>query len=225
MEKSKTGLIVTVIVVVAIGIVAYLSLRKNTEVAVESKAGAQTAVTPAQAPTIQTAQSSEVKKGDVLAFTPGQASGTPNRPQGSWFNLELMKGFSTYIGLQPGPDGGIVIGKAQPASGSHPGVADGKEKASIDAPWVFFSSTGMHFTTGSGVKFIGSGQLDFSSWRWTWNGVQEIDLGAGKTASFNWSGESGKPFTLEYQTVIPGDVSGFGGKMYTLHLEGTVKRQ
>jgi hypothetical protein len=223
-EKSKTGLIVTTVVVVAIGAVAYLGLRKNTEVAVPSGAGDQTAVAPAQAPTIQTAKSSEVKKGEVLAFTPGQASGTPNQPPGSWFSLELMKGFSTYIGLQPGSDGGIVIGKAQPASGSHPGASDGKEKTSIDAPWVFFSSTGMHFTTGNGIKFIGSGQLDFSSWRWTWNGIQEIDLGAGKTASFNWSGEPGKPFTLEYQTIIPNNVPGFGGKKYTLHLEGTVKQ-
>jgi hypothetical protein len=136
----------------------------------------------------------------------------------------LIKGFSTYIGLQPGSDGGIVIGKAQPASGSHPGVPDGKEKTGVDAPWVYFSSTGMHFTASNGINFIGSGQLDFSAWRWTWNGVQEIDLGVGKTASFNWSGESGKPFTLDYQTIIPSDVLGFGGKKYTLHLEGTVKR-
>lgn len=222
MEKSKTGLIVAV-VIAALGAAAYLSFRKSPEVAVQSNAGGQTAASPAQAPAIP-AQSREVKKGDVLAFTPGQATGTPNKPQGSWFSLELMKGFATYIGLQPGPDGGIVIGKAQPASGSHPGVPDGKETASLDTPWAFFSSTGMHFTKGDGIKFIGSGQLDFSAWRWTWNGVQEIDMGAGKTASFNWSGEPGKPFTLEYQAIIPSDVPGFGGKTYTLHLEGTVKQ-
>lgn len=223
MEKSKTGLIVAV-VIAALGAAAYLSFRKSPEVAVESNAGGQTGAAPAQAPAIQAAQSHEVRNGDVLAFTPGQASGTPNKPQGSWFSLELMKGFATYIGLQPGPDGGIVIGKAQSASGSHPGVPDGKETASLDTPWAFFSSTGMHFTTGNGIKFIGNGQLDFSAWRWTWNGVQEINLGAGKTASFNWSGEPGKPFTLDYQAIIPSDVPGFGGKTYILHLEGTVKQ-
>ena len=223
MENSKTGLMVAV-VVVAVGVVAYLGLRKTDEVAVEPNANEQTVAAPVQAPAAPAAQSSEVKKGDVLAFTPGEASGTPNQPSGSWYSLEMMKGFSTYFGLKPGVDGGIVIGRAQPASGSHPGVADGTEKTGIDSPWVFFSSTGMHFTTGNGVKFSGSGQLDFSSWRWTWNGVEEIDMGAGKTAAFTWSGDFTKPFTLEYQTIIPATVPGFGGKKYTLHLEGSVKR-
>ena len=108
-EKSKIGLIVAVVIV--IGAVAYLSFKKSPEVAVEPSADGQTAAAPGQAsaPVSQAVQSSEVKKGDVLAFTPGQASGTPNKPQGSWFSLELMKGFATYIGLQPGPDGGIFI--------------------------------------------------------------------------------------------------------------------
>jgi hypothetical protein len=222
-EKNKTGLIVAVAIVATVAVI-YFSLRKNPEVAVEPGTAGQTAASPAQPATMQTAQNQELKKGDMLAFTPGQSTGSPSQPAGSWFSLEVVKGFSTHIGLQPGPDGGIIVGKAQPASGSHPGIPEGKEMAGIDAPWAFFSSTGMHFTTGDGIKFIGNGQLDFSTWRWTWNGVKEISLGAGNTASFTWSGEPGKPFTLEYQTIIPSDVPGFGNKKYTLHLEGTVKR-
>lgn len=231
MEKSKTGLIIAVVVVV-LGVVLYRNFRNPSEAPemdLEANAAGQPpAAAAAQAPpppAAQAAQSREVGKGEVLAFSPGQAGGTATKPTaGSWFSLELVTGFSTYIGLQPGPDGGIVIGKAQPASGSHAGAPDGKEKVSVDAPWAFFGATGMHFTAANGIKFIGSGQLDFSAWRWTWNDVKEVNLGAGKTASFNWSGEPGKPFTLEYQTVIPSDMAGFGGKKYTLHLEGVVKR-
>lgn len=222
MQKNKAGLIIAVVVVLVIAV--YFSFRKSSEVRVETSPGSQTAVLP-QAPGVNlTAQSHEVQKGEILAFSPGQLGAAASPPSGSWFSLELVTGFSTYVGIQPGPDGGIVIGKAQPASGSHPGVQDGKEMASVDTPWVFFGSTGMHFTVGDGIKFISSGQLDFSSWRWTWNGAQEINLGAGKTASFIWSGEPGQPFTLEYQAIFPSDTPGFGGKKYTLHLEGDVKR-
>ena len=223
MAKNKTGLIVVVVIVAAVTVI-YLSLRKNPEVAVESSTAGRSAASPAQPATMQKVQSQELKKGDVLVFTPGQSTGTPSQPQRSSFSLELVKGFSTHIGIQPGPDGGIVIGKAQPASGSHPGIPDGKEKAGIDAPWAFFSSTGMHYTAGDGIKYIGNGQLDFSALRWTWNGAQEINLGAANTASFKWSGEPGSPFMLEYQTIFPSDVPGFGNKTYTLHLEGIVKR-
>ena len=225
MQKNKTGLIIAS-AIAALVVVLYFSFRAAPKQQTETVAVAPTAASPQGPRTILTAQSREVEKNDILAFTPGQPGGAAAPPAGSWFSLELVSGFSTYVGIQPGPDGGIVIGKAQPATGSHPGQPDGKEKAGIDTPWVFFGSTGMHFTSGSGIKFVGNGQLDFSGWRWTWNGVPEIDMGAGKIASFNWVGEPGKPFTLEYQTIIPkSDTPGFDGKKYTLHLEGVVKRQ
>ena len=225
MQKNKAGLIV-IAAVVALVVVVYLGFfRKSSQEHIAISEGGQTAVSPQESRTKITAQSGQLEKGDMLAFSPGQQGGaTVAAPPGSWFGLELVKGFSTFVGLQPGPDGGIIIGKAQSASGSHSGIPDGKEVASVDTTWVFFGSTGMHFTTGNGIKFISSGQLDFSAWRWTWNGVPEINLGQGKTASFNWSGEYGKPFVLEYQAIVPSDVPGFGGKKYALHLEGAVKR-
>lgn len=220
MEKSRKGLIVAS-VVAAVVVVVYLSFRNSSEEQTKTSGASQT---PASSLTSLTAQSYKLEKGDVLEFSPGPPGGVASLPQGSWFSIEIVQGFITYFGLQHGPDGGITIGKAQPASGSHSGAPDGKEMAGVDTPWTFFNSTGMHFTVDGGIKFIDNGKLDFSAWRWTWSGMPEINLGAGKTAAFKWSGEPGKPFSLEYQTIMPSDVPGFGGKKYTLHLVGVVKR-
>lgn len=161
---------------------------------------------------------------DVLAFTPGPAGNGPTPPAGSWFGVELVPQMMVYTGLQAGPDGGIILGKPQKAAGSHAGGRNGKEAPGLDAPWVFFSSTGMHYTIGSGITRTGDGRLDFRAWRWTWNGIEEIDLGQGGFAKFTWSGKHGEPFQLDYSTTIPaGESSGFGGSKYILHLEGIVK--
>lgn len=162
--------------------------------------------------------------GDVLAFTPGPVGNSSTLPAGSWFAVELVPQMMVYTGLQPGPDGGIVIGKPQRASGSHAGDKNGSEAPGLDAPWVFFSCTGMHYTVGGGIVRTDAGSLDFKSWRWAWNGVEEINLGEGGQATFVWSGTYGEPFKLDYTATIPaGDPSGFGGSKYVLHLEGMVR--
>lgn len=84
--------------------------------------------------------------------------------------------------MAPGPDGGITIGTAQSASGSHTGIPNGSETAHIDAPWNFFGQTGMHFTSSPVSVVTDSGTtktLSFSGWNVTWSGIPAINMGGG----------------------------------------------
>ena len=82
-----------------------------------------------------------------------------------------------------GPNDGVTIGVAQSASGSHPGAPNGTENEGLDAAWLFFTNTGMHFTTTPITQTGGAGtdtkSLDFSGWRVTWSGIPEINMGGG----------------------------------------------
>ena len=91
---------------------------------------------------------------------------------------------------------GILIGVAQPASGSHSLTPTGDEAPSIDEAWGFFENTGMHFTPAgsSGITIIDNTgangnagnevDLDFSNWSVTWNGIARINMG-GDPANFD----------------------------------------
>lgn len=86
---------------------------------------------------------------------------------------------------------GIILGTAQPASGSHTGLPDGTETPGMDKPWVFVGSTGLHQTlagsggitiinnTGAGGNAANEVTLDFSAWTVSWNGIEVIPLGTG----------------------------------------------
>ena len=91
------------------------------------------------------------------------------------------------VPLSPGPDGGLYLAEAQPASGSHGGQPNGSESPGIDEPWIYFQ-TGMHLTTDKPVTLLGvvdngdgtsTVTLDFSGWGVTWNGWSFIDMGGG----------------------------------------------
>ncbi|NCS74797.1 MAG: hypothetical protein GW783_11840, partial [Deltaproteobacteria bacterium] len=160
--------------------------------------------------------------GTLLRFDVGVLVGGPgpNIPvtAGSYFQMGADGNDPVQVPLAPGPDGGIVIGQVQPASGSHSGDPDGSESAHIDVPWAFFGHTGMDFTTVA-ITDNGDHTLDFSGWRVTWNGIPSINMGAGAPAAVTIDGAA--RFTVEYETVVPdGDPSGFGGVPYSLHLEG-----
>lgn len=131
---------------------------------------------------------------------------------------------------------GLVIGTIQDASGSHSGAPDGTENANIDAPWLYFGNTGMHYTLNAtnilSDDGAGNGTLDFSGWGMAWDGVERINLGG-----FAWQGNAdgvavvtcavncdyGERYTLDYSATVPiGDPSGLGGIRYSLKLVGTI---
>ena len=131
--------------------------------------------------------------------------------------------------LTIGPDGGVVIGMIQPASGSHAGSPNGSESPGIDQPWQI-AGTSMHLTT-SPVNFINQTTLDFSGWQLHTDGeVRPLSdpanfsdtLEAAITCDTTSCEEAGN-FTLNFEGHIPvGDPSGFGGTRYHLVMNGVI---
>jgi hypothetical protein len=126
------------------------------------------------------------------------------------------------IAVSPGPDGGIIVGQLQPASGSHGGCPDGTENPSVDQPWCFYNNTGMQQIIGNPVYDNGDGTLDFSGWSITWGPVAAINFDAINAAvlACNTSPcRSSSFYTVDYETrVAAGDPSGFGGVGFKVHL-------
>lgn len=151
---------------------------------------------------------------------------------GSSFGMEVAPGF--FLSTQLEANDGLIIGREQPATGSHSGSPDGTEDPTIDRPWNFFGNTGMFRTRegSGGVSIIdndgaGNFELRFNGFGVTWNGIPHIDLsGPSGIASLHCSTAActiGDEFTLEYSAMVPiGDPSGFGGVRFRLHLEGLV---
>jgi len=118
--------------------------------------------------------------GSVLEFNPGAITPDNTVISGSYFSLD------TVVQIPISMFDGIILGVAQPASGSHGGPPNGSETPAIDTPWNFKSNTGMHYTTSPIVVIDddvnGDGgftkTLDFSGWAITWNTVK-ISLGGG----------------------------------------------
>jgi len=157
---------------------------------------------------------------------------------GSYFSMDtsgdgkVQKTEKTAVTVKAG----VILGIVQPATGSHSGAINGSEKPGIDI-WEFFGNTGMHNTTApitiSSDNGAGNITLDFAGWDVTWNGIGSIPMG-GDTANF--PGDTGiaimtcavdcavgDTYTLDYASHVPkGDISGFGGVGYALHLEGVV---
>ena len=172
-----------------------------------------------------------VKECSIGGTFPNCTYGVSDVTSGSYFSMD-----TNSDGSVPGNEktvltmnDGIAIGTSQAATGSHSGSPDGSESPGIDAPWLFFSNTGMHFSN-SNVNATDNGggnfSLDFSGWNVTWNGIAAINMGSGGTASLVCSTvacSAGATYVLDYAAVVPdGDPSGFGNVAYTLHLEGTV---
>lgn len=187
--------------------------------------------------------------GAILQITDGVAvydsyGNVSNVTSGSWFGMDTDKN-SRIAGTEKIPlisagVGGVIIGSTQSAAGSHGGGIDGSENPAFDI-WEFFGNTGMNYTRAAPSGNTTTG-LNLSGWTVTWNAIPAIDMGTGawnplncvalgiSTCSFSngvaqisWSGVSGDPFELWYTATVPvGDVSGFGGVQYMLHLVGTV---
>lgn len=164
-------------------------------------------------------------------------------PVGSYFAFDVNADgtFAANEKIAIVKNEGVRLGEIQPASGSHSGIPDGSELASIDMPWSFFANTGMHqsilpvaISNGDDGAGDNTASLDYSGWGITWNGIGNIPLG-GDSANFpsdtgvavvNCSSgcNTGDTFSLDYFAHVPvADPSGFGGVAYTVHLEGTVE--
>lgn len=190
--------------------------------------------------------------GDLLAFTPGTVAsydsyGNPvGVTGGSWFAFDLNGNGSVNLAneayaMSVGPDGGVLMGVAQLASGSHSGPPDGTESPRIDAPTRFFGNTGMH-GNGAPVSItseLGTTKLlDFGGWHYIWNRIEPAtpsvgfwlggdaaqgDTGLATLVCATAACAAGDSFTLDYSAHIPiGEPTCCGGLQYVLHLEGIV---
>ncbi len=182
--------------------------------------------------------------GDLLAITPGSISGSV--VSGSWFGFDSNGsqniGLSEVTVMSPGPDGGVLMGTTQIASGSHSGVPDGSESPRIDAPTDFYGTTGMHgnSTPVNIISDLGATKiLDFSGWHYIFNGIEPTTPSVGMWLGSNYTSPAtsglatlvcstaacinGDTFTLDYAARVPlGEPTCCGGLYYQLHIEGMV---
>jgi len=178
--------------------------------------------------------------GDTLLISPAitQSSyyGTPIVSSGSYFSMDT-NGDGIFrdnekIGINPGDDGGIVIGKVQPADINQNSCTSTINSGLIDEPWCFFGNAGAHQTLDRPITVNADGTLDFTGWSVTWNMIPVVNLGGapdlGDTgmATITCSTPAcatGDSYVLDYTAHVPlGDPSGFGGIYYGLHLEGFI---
>jgi hypothetical protein len=187
--------------------------------------------------------------GSILSFS-AAASGTvqPVVGTGSWFSMKISTNTTAFTGISS--NDGVILGTAQGATGSHDGLPgctpNSKcnnslplaENPGIDNAWGFFGNTGFHQTTSAASVTAASGStgnVDFSGWSVTWNGIANIPMSGGAfgSTSVYTSGianvscavdcNNGDSYTLNYRATVPaGDPSGFGGVNYQVHLEGTI---
>lgn len=175
----------------------------------------------------------------VLSFDPGVGTIDQSVPpiSGSYFGMGVSSNTIIYTTISP--YNGLMLGSAQPASGSHTGTPNGSERPNIDQPFSFFANTGMHETSAP-VNILsddnnGNVTLDFSGWGYDWNGIPFISLGVSPqfptdtgvaTLTCGSTCDIGDSFTLDYAAHVydlPGNpASGLNAVPYTLRLEGTV---
>ena len=144
----------------------------------------------------------------VAAIPDGNYFAMDNDGSGAWENAER-------VGIEAGPDGGILLGVDQSAF------------PSIDATWNFFGNPGNHVQAGTLAVATddgaGNATLDMTGWTVQWGAPQApIDMGQGADAIVSCGVDCavGDSFTLDYNAVVPD--GGFAGVAYQLHLTGTI---
>jgi hypothetical protein len=145
---------------------------------------------------------------------------------GSNFGMEVAPGYVVPTQILGSLDTDAASLLSDGSHGGAPGTVAG-ENPLIDDPWLFFSNTGMHGSTGQ-VTLTADGAngatLDMSGWYVHWNGVQ-IDMSSGGTAAMTCSTVNcdGGTYTATYAAIVPDDGStNFGNVAYTLNLQGTI---
>jgi hypothetical protein len=165
----------------------------------------------------------------TLIFNPASSGGFTQPTSGSWWGLGFPNA-TVYTPLIA--HDGIILGSAQPASGSHSGIPDGTENLTITEAWTSSGSTGMHHSTTPISVISSSGNtatLDFTGFGMTWNGIADISI-KGDPANF--------PDELGIATVVCGvdcgigdtfildyaahELPEIGGQFHTIHLEGII---
>jgi hypothetical protein len=171
----------------------------------------------------------------VLSFTLGTSNGPVG--SGSWFGVGVDPGNNITVYTPIESFQGIHIGVLQPASGTHAGAPNGTESPSVSKPDLFFANTGLWQIIGTPVTQIShsgnTATLDFRGWDWPWNGIPSIP----QSDPANFPGDTGiatmtcslascsntSSYTLDYAGHVPlSHPSGFGGVVFTTHLEGHV---
>lgn len=181
----------------------------------------------------------------TLTIELGNSDGTSICTVGSCFGFDIE--YSNYLDADPdafgnisGFQGLIVDGQSvQSASGSHSGLPDGSETPSVDNPWAWLGSTGMHYTNSPLTKTGGAGNtlsLDLTGLHVLFNGAapgryesqEGIYEDAFVTCQFFCS--DGESYMLTYRMLLSaecgpeGDPSCFGRQyLYEfLTLRGTI---
>jgi len=170
------------------------------------------------------ASAATLNNGDVLTIQAStvDGSGYVVLGTGSYFGMDSNKNGviakPERVALAQGTTG-LTIGKASTTPGD------------ITSTWLFFGNPGTDYLTSAVTGGTATG-LNMSGWTVTWNGIPTIPMGSGAwgtgytsgLANFSWDGNYGSTYTLDYHATVPvGDVSGFGGVQYALHLQGTVQ--
>jgi len=183
---------------------------------------------------VSNSESAVLDPAAFLLFTTGNVAIPSVRPplgNGSWFSMEVIANTPTHT-----PIAGfnyLQLGIIQPASTV-------PLSPNIDQPWSFFGNTGVHQSTVAVTIATDDGAgnvtLVFAGWDVSWNGIDSIPLGSGQdngiatlTCFIDLLGGTpgdcspGDEFSLDYRAIVPpGDVSGFGGVNYALHMEGVI---
>ncbi|VAW61898.1 hypothetical protein MNBD_GAMMA11-765 [hydrothermal vent metagenome] len=157
-------------------------------------------------------------------FLSGNVTALPAVGSGSWFSMQLDPEPALPVITSISSFNGLVIGTTQVASVSTP---------NIDNPWGFSGNTGVHQSTSNTNIISASGDtatIDFSGWGVSWNGIPNINLGAGDsngiatiTCDTGSGCGNGAGYVLDYFATVPTNSSSLkGGIKYRLHLEGTI---
>ena len=165
-----------------------------------------------------------------LGTPPDCVAGAPV-PQSNFFAMD-NDGSGVWedaerVALDPGTDGGIVLGATQgfgTSTGTGPTLVI-TAPGGIDAGWGFFGSAGWHTQAGTLAVATddgaGSVTLDMTGWNVHWNDG-DIDMGQGAAAVVSCGVDCavGDTFTMDYDAVVPS--GSFIGVAYQLHLSGTI---
>ncbi len=189
--------------------------------------------------------------GTTLTITPGVDGGISSTSlpgTGSKFGMDAFgDGNLVWTDVNPGTQGGIVIGTTQ-SDGGQMTAASGTNSTpgQIDAAWKFFNAYGTVFTYATALQTGGDtanafgsstctsglgttrcsdgsgGTTTLGSWSISWNFANPPDgvpIGGGVVQAWIVSGTS---YTLDYGQTVPTTNPSFPGMPYRLHLEGTI---
>ena len=144
---------------------------------------------------------------------------------GSCFGMEIITGLWVWTMLEPGTDGGIVVGANQLSGGQEAGPsATITTPGDMTAAWTFFSSYGTFFADNSLNVFSdtsNSGETALNNFNVAWEGAV-VPMGNGVVNVYTISSLDSS-YLLDYTAVVPeGDPSGFGGMNFRLVARGLI---